>query len=162
MTNIFLFVKPANVYAQRELQWISVSHVSTRWRNTALNSVALWTRPPFGPWASGMIKRSKVASLSIHFDFGISRHRLNQALSLLEQALARDGCVKELDFFNVPFSQQHFVNALATRLPRLEKLYISGCSSSFNSHERQLLVPGSIFSGTRKLRQLDLLYCRTG
>ncbi|KAF5312095.1 hypothetical protein D9619_003502 [Psilocybe cf. subviscida] len=53
-----------------ELAWIAVTRVCQHWRNAALNEPSLWTRPSlhYGNWASEMLRRSRMAGITISFD----------------------------------------------------------------------------------------------
>ncbi|KAJ3721381.1 hypothetical protein DFJ43DRAFT_1094890 [Lentinula guzmanii] len=53
--------------ADTRWRWVSVTHVSRLWRNTALSCPALWSKPEFTrtEWAYEMIRRSKMAPLAI-------------------------------------------------------------------------------------------------
>ncbi|KAJ3721143.1 hypothetical protein C8R42DRAFT_669943 [Lentinula raphanica] len=54
-------------------RWVTVTHISRLWRNTALNCPALWSKPEFTrtEWAHEMIKRSKMAPLTIEVNSNI-------------------------------------------------------------------------------------------
>lgn len=70
LVGIFLLVQ-----ASRPLkEWHRITHVCRHWRDTAINTPILWTKPPTRNehYTSLMLERSKIASLNILLDSQVS------------------------------------------------------------------------------------------
>ncbi|GLB40946.1 hypothetical protein LshimejAT787_0901610 [Lyophyllum shimeji] len=164
LASIFKFVA-ADETDVSKLRWVSVSHVCSRWRRTALDSPDLWSNIPFGnpPWAAEMLARSKKALLTIEVMWGdgpgeVSQKQAPVVQPILAEALTQLSRVKILSLTQGRhWSHENFTD-LTTLLdnpgPLLETLKISFLTFGVDGW-----LPSRVISEAPRLLHLELSRC---
>ncbi|KAK0446779.1 hypothetical protein EV421DRAFT_1734027 [Armillaria borealis] len=158
LSRIFLFVSyPRESY--KSLLWINVSHVSQHWRAVALGFPALWSSPPFmvPTWAHEMLKRSKMAPLTIVADLTYMTPKM---LAVFDDAMRQADRSAELNLTGAK-TMEKYLTDITKRAPFLNKLCISQVYSRYNENEERIALPYNFFDGQApRLRHLDLRRCQ--
>ncbi|KAJ7043642.1 hypothetical protein C8F04DRAFT_1072825 [Mycena alexandri] len=146
LSRIFFFVQSDT------FSWIkAVSHICRHWRAVALGCPSLWCSPIFSrpKWAHEMLKRSKMAPLSIRVDLTYLMPRMLEAVHSTLGQISRIG---ELDLTTGPGSIQQILN-LSDPAPYLHSLSLS--SPVYN--REQLTLPATFLNGEApRLRKVEL------
>lgn len=156
LSRIFLFVSYPR---ERSLLWINVSHVSQHWRAVALGFPALWSSPPFmtPTWAHEMLKRSKMAPLSIVADLTYMTPKM---LVAFDDAMRHVDRSAELSLTGNKLMEKYLINA-TKRAPFLNKLCISQIHTHYDATDDRIALPCNFFDGQApRLRHLDLSRCQ--
>ncbi|KAK0217879.1 hypothetical protein IW262DRAFT_1463198 [Armillaria fumosa] len=156
LSRIFLFVSYPR---ERSLLWINVSHVSRHWRAVALGFPALWSSPPFmtPTWAHEMLKRSKMAPLTIVADLTYMTPKM---LAAFDDAMRQVDRSAELSLTGAKTMEKYLANA-TKRAPFLNKLCISQIYTRYDAAEERIALPYNFFDGQApRLRHLDLNRCQ--
>ncbi|KAK0188990.1 hypothetical protein F5146DRAFT_690294 [Armillaria mellea] len=156
LSRIFLFVSYPR---ERPLLWINVSHVSQHWRAVALGFPALWSSPPFmsPTWAHEMLKRSKMAPLTIVADLTYMTPKM---LAVFDDAMSKADRSAELSLTGSKTMEKYLISA-TKRAPFLNKLCISQIYTRYDGTEERIALPYDLFDGqTPRLRHLDLSRCQ--
>ncbi|PBK72396.1 hypothetical protein ARMSODRAFT_1002507 [Armillaria solidipes] len=158
LSRIFLFVSyPRESY--KSLLWINVSHVSQHWRAVALGFPALWSSPPFmvPTWAHEMLKRSKMAPLTIVADLTYMTPKM---LAVFDDVMRHADRSAELNLTGAK-TMEKYLTDITKRAPFLNKLCISQVYSRYNENEERIALPYNFFDGQApRLRHLDLRRCQ--
>ncbi|KAK0467085.1 uncharacterized protein EV420DRAFT_664776 [Desarmillaria tabescens] len=158
LSRIFLFVSyPHESY--NSLLWINVSHVSRHWRATALGFPALWSSPPFKTpaWAHEMLKRSKMAPLTIVADLTYMSPKI---LSVFDDAMKQVDRAAELNLTGDK-TMEKYLTDLTKRAPFLRKLCISQFYAGYREVEEKIVLPDNFLDGQApRLRHLNLNRCQ--
>ena len=142
-----------------KIRWIHVTHVCSHWRRVALEDPSLWTTIPFSHhrWASEMLERSKMASLTIMINLYAKDPVY---VKLVESSLTRIARIQTLCLRqNLTFLYDDMLTTILANLvepaPRLESLEVS-----FNDRVSVHTLPSGLFSGDApRLRELELHEC---
>ncbi|KAK0488989.1 hypothetical protein IW261DRAFT_1414413 [Armillaria novae-zelandiae] len=156
LSRIFLFVSYPR---ELSLSWINVSHVSQHWRAVALGFSALWSSPPFmtPTWAHEMLKRSKMAPLTIVADLTYMTPKM---LAVFEDAMRQVDRSAELSLTGTKTMERYLTNA-TKRAPFLNKLCISQLYTHYDASDERIALPCNFFDGQApRLRHLDLNRCQ--
>ena len=138
---------------QRRTHWVGVSHVCSQWRHIALECLRLWSHItcfPYSRWAMEMLKRSKMAPLTVEGRAGwgpIASAQDKVVTAALEQlsriehlTLTLHGLPKLKDIFS----------CLSGAAPLLHTFQVT-------SDDPQTILPENIFSGPGGAPQLHCL-----
>ncbi|KAK7045580.1 hypothetical protein VNI00_007412 [Paramarasmius palmivorus] len=149
----------ANFNGKRIEGWISFTHVCQLWRNVALNTPSLWTKPDFRrpTLASEMLSRSKQAPLTIKFFPYLSSRREWEALGRAFAHIAHISTLK-LPHPIATEIPEDAVSHLTYPAPLLNKL--SFCCSVMHRGSGIISIPDQ-FLGRHypKLTHLTFLSC---
>ncbi|KAG7444915.1 uncharacterized protein BT62DRAFT_994944 [Guyanagaster necrorhizus] len=158
LSRIFLFVSyPHGSY--KSLLWINVSHVSQHWRAVALGFPALWSSPPFTTpaWAHEMLKRSKMAPLTIVADLTYMTPKM---LAAFDNAMKQVDRSAELSLTGTK-NMEKYLTGITKRAPFLTKLCISQVYIRYHEVEEKIVLPDNFLDGQApRLRHLDLNRCQ--
>ncbi|KAF9466077.1 hypothetical protein BDZ94DRAFT_1252052 [Collybia nuda] len=141
------------------LHWIKVSHVSRHWRAVALDSPSLWgnivtTRPR---WTEEMLKRSKMASLTLEADLSCITPRISEAIQLALQHITR---IRDLKLVASSSTLNKLITSLQINAPILQSLSLSIPRNTRFGVEGDLTLPEGCFRGdVSQLRALELVKC---
>lgn len=164
---IFLFTKAARSSPDGgidSLEWIKVTHVSSHWRNIAINSANLWVDPPVRNihWTEEMLRRSKDTSLTIKESLGMA-WRVYPGLKLALTHVAR---IKHLSFLYLNSKDRLWGEHLPASAPRLESLIIqNGTAEQLYLHAMvvaplgSISIPERVLCKAERLRRLELTHC---
>lgn len=145
--------------AGNPLHWIKLSHVSRYWRAVALDSPSLWgnivtTRPR---WTEEMLKRSKMASLTLDADLSCVTPRISEAVQLVLQHINR---ISDLRLIASSATMSRLITGLSIDAPYLHSLSLSVPRNNRFGMDEDFTLPESLFSGdTSQLQQLELVKC---
>ncbi|KAK0238938.1 hypothetical protein EDD85DRAFT_1002232 [Armillaria nabsnona] len=159
LSRIFLFVSCPRESSYKSLLWINVSHVSQHWRDVALGFPALWSSPPFmnPTWAHEMLKRSKMAPLTIVADLIYMTPKM---LDVFDDAMRQADRSAELNLTGAKIMEKYLTD-ITKRAPFLNKLCISQVYTRYNENEERIALPYNFFDGQApRLRHLDLRRCQ--
>ena len=131
LTKIFLLHQEnttGGYTAGRRLDWIRITHVSQRWRETALDISGLWIRIPFyhPKWAKEIIARSQHACPIVKATYNPSRYPSEARLlkTFLQQHLSRIQ-VLEIQCTNPQLVAKLFQDIQPTSVPCLSTLSLT-------------------------------------
>ncbi|KAJ7760560.1 hypothetical protein B0H16DRAFT_1532699 [Mycena metata] len=153
LSKIFLFVQ------SNTLSWIEeVSHICRHWRAVALNCPNLWCFPIFSrsKWADEMLKRSKMAPLSIRLDLDVMSITPGM-LDAVHSSLGHISRIAELELFvgnSIDSSPIHTMLNITDPAPYLHSLSLS--SSGYNGEH--FAIPAAFLNGEApRLCKLELI-----
>ncbi|KAJ7043600.1 hypothetical protein C8F04DRAFT_724165 [Mycena alexandri] len=137
------------------LSWIEeVSHICRHWRAVALGCPNLWCSPIFSrpKWADEMLKRSKMAPLSIRLDLDVT-FITPRMLEAVHSSLGHISRVAELEFagHSIESSSIQAILNLTDPAPYLHSL-------SLSAHNRErFAIPAAFLNGEApRLRKIEL------
>jgi F-box-like len=144
------------------LDWITVTHVCTYWRRTALDCPSLWTTIPFSKfrWAMEMLKRSKTAPLTILANINGRDYR---HMDLVQSVIANISRIQKLSLiqnhhsFRNDDSLEKILTQLVKPAPLLEKFSVV---FMHRTSDHITMLPEGIFSGeVPRLQEVELRNC---
>ncbi|KAJ6581526.1 hypothetical protein B0H19DRAFT_983573 [Mycena capillaripes] len=148
LSRIFLFCSNPD-----SLSWIKeVSHISRHWRAVALGCPNLWSFPIFSQpkWADEMLKRSKMAPLTVKADLTYMTPRM---VNTVHSSLGQISRIGELDVRTGSRSVPEILN-LTDTAPYLHSLCLA--SPGF-AQEEHFTLPDTFLNGEApRLRRLEL------
>jgi hypothetical protein len=159
LCNIFsLIVNVGNIYCfcRSPKSWTNFSQVSQHWRSTALSAPDLWTEILVGypRWAQEMLTRSKMANLTIRFDF--SSDTSNTAIETVRSCLYEMNRVEALIIFTSGLMLlEEIFRDLPKSAPQLHTLRI--ISQSFHS---ACSIHEDFLYDTERLQCVELANCK--
>lgn len=159
LSKIFAFCASENPSTGKPLHWIKVSHISRYWRAVALDSPSLWgnivtTRPR---WTEEMVKRSKMARLTLDADLSCVTPRIFEAVQLVLQHITR---ISDLRLVASSATINRLVTGLPIDAPFLESLSLSVPRNNRFGMDEDFTLPQSLFSGDiSQLQHLELVKC---
>ncbi|KIK61738.1 hypothetical protein GYMLUDRAFT_243417 [Collybiopsis luxurians FD-317 M1] len=141
LCTIFMFCntpEPVNTYAAVDLRWrwITVTHISRLWRSIAMNCPALWSRPEFTKteWAYEMIKRSKMAPLTIEVT---SNYWLTpRVVDAVSEGLKHLDRINEIRLTASRDNMDKLLSGISQPAPFLRTLYLDIGRSDYYYHSR--------------------------
>jgi len=159
LSKIFSCCQSDSTDHKNPLGWIKVSHVSRYWRAVALTSPSLWGAIVFSrpKWVEEMLRRSKMASLTIKADLTWVTPKI---LESVQVALRHSPRIRELGliassttldklFYSSPISLPN-VHSLSLAVPRKERF---GIAFGY-------IIPETVLDGDLPyLRRLELTKC---
>lgn len=159
LSHIIAFVKVAQYPSiLNSLAWIKVTHVSTHWRDVAMNSPTLWNDPPIErvEWRQIMLRRSKMASLTIKTDFSYDSVSLKKTKKTgLRDILRHHGSrIKHLAITGVDPECLKILEDLPVSISRLETLYLRAYHSLGTRGD--ISIPNRILTDSKNLREVKL------
>ncbi|KAL1734006.1 hypothetical protein EV714DRAFT_269277 [Schizophyllum commune] len=165
LCNVFIFISrqgQTDYNNGMSLDWTKVSHVCRYWRECALDCPRLWSAPSFQPsqkWGLEMLKRSKMAPLSIRTD---TSYMTPKAVDAVHTALQQIHRISELHITAVPSTLQRLCAPLNRAAPLLESLLIHANprSSYYVTDEGFPLADDFLAGETPRLRRLELIRTR--
>ncbi|KAJ7836527.1 hypothetical protein B0H13DRAFT_2106817 [Mycena leptocephala] len=148
LSRIFLFCSHPD-----SLSWIKeVSHISRHWRAVALGCPSLWSFPIFSQpkWADEMLKRSKMAPLTVKADLTYMTPRM---VNTVHSSLGQISRIGELDVRTGSRSVPEILNLTHTA-PYLHSLSLA---SPGYAQEEHFTLPDTFLNGDApRLRKLEL------
>lgn len=154
LSRIISFLKAA-YYPYNSLAWIKATHVSTHWREVAMDSPTLWDDPPLGKveWQQEMLRRSKTASLTIKTD--VSYGPVSFKKTGLRDILRNHGSrIKHLVITGVDLECLKILEDLPVSTSCLETLYLHAAHSL--GVRGDVFIPNRTLTDSKKLRRLQL------
>ncbi|KAJ7577086.1 hypothetical protein C8J56DRAFT_379638 [Mycena floridula] len=159
ISKIFMFCAASCASELNTLAWIKVAHVSRHWRAVALGCPALWSTPVFSSskWAHEMIKRSKMAPLTIKADLTLMTPKMIEAV---QNALKHISRTTHLQFTASNGTIDKLLGHLEQPAPFLESLSISNSYPNYHHLVERYAFPDSFLQGDApRLRDLELIRC---
>jgi len=159
ISKIFMFCAASCASELNTLAWIKVAHVSRHWRAVALGCPALWSTPVFSSskWAHEMIKRSKMAPLTIKADLSLMTPKMIEAV---QNALKHISRTTHLQFTASNGTIDKLLGHLEQPAPFLESLSVSNSYPNYHHLVERYAFPDSFLQGDApRLRDLELIRC---
>ncbi|TFK39789.1 hypothetical protein BDQ12DRAFT_628705 [Crucibulum laeve] len=139
--------------------WIIVTQICRHWRAVGLSCPELWSnivmsRPR---WVGEMVRRSKMAAISVNADVKYLPPKMVEALHLVLGQIPR---TRELSLTSVQKSViDRFLGELSNPAPILECLVLAALRNDYGMDEN-LVIPENLLQGDApRLRSLDLSFC---
>ncbi|VDC02024.1 unnamed protein product [Peniophora sp. CBMAI 1063] len=144
-------------HPHEESTWLSITHVSRRWRTLSLSMPTIWsqiiTTPAF--WAPLCLERSQNAPIKIHLEWRKLYTRWNPSDQLVASVLGHLSHTRALNLESVPApTYDRFVSLLKQPADELFEFHLQAETAQ---GLQPLTIPGDIFAGrVRHLRDLAL------
>ncbi len=151
---IFELLKAA-YYPYNSLEWIKATHVSTYWREVAMDSPTLWDDPPLAnpEWQQEMLERSKTTSLTIKTDASYGPVYIKK-IGLVDILLYHGSRIKHLVITGVDLECLKILKNLPVSTPCLETLFLHA-SESLRSWS-DVCIPNRTLTHSKNLRRLQI------
>ncbi|KAJ3890996.1 hypothetical protein GG344DRAFT_77325 [Lentinula edodes] len=153
---------PTNYAADYRWRWITVTHTSRLWRNTALSCPTLWSKPEFTKteWAYEMIRRSKMAPLTIEVT---SNYWLTpRVVDAVSEGLKHLPRINELHLSASRDNMDKLLSGINSPAPFLRTLYLDIGRSDYYYHSRAepYILPEDFLGGdASRLSHIELTRC---
>ncbi|KAL0953739.1 hypothetical protein HGRIS_004928 [Hohenbuehelia grisea] len=142
------------------LSWMKeVSHICQHWREVALGCPRLWSNISFSRphWVEEMLKRSKMAPLSVKADMTYITPR---QLEALKSSLEHVGRTTELHMLAYKTTFNKYLTVLDKPAPMLESLFLRGPRYNRFATSDSFALPDSFLNAhAPNLRRLELDQC---
>ena len=140
--------------------WVSFSRVSQHWRSLALSAPELWTNIPlnYPRWAEEMLRRSKMANLTIQVDFAYqSTH--TRVLDSIKSCLSQMIRLEEIKISGAGgLTLARLFEDLPKSAPQLRAFHMA--SLPVNMSGPAFTIHEDFLSDTERLKRVHLVKCK--
>lgn len=159
LSKIFSYRTSESSEGNNPLEWIRLTHVSRYWRAVALDCPSLWGNLVFSrpKWSEEMLKRSKMANLTIKADLICITPKIFEAVRL---ALLHGPRVQELQLLATSATIERLLGGTSFEAPMLQSLSLAVPRYSRIGSDEGATLPGNVLCGeTPYLRRVELRKC---
>jgi len=168
LCNIFMFcsmpdpVTPSTYAPDVRWRWITVTHITRLWRTIAESCPALWSKPEFTKteWAYEMIKRSKMAPLTIEVN---SNYWLTpRVVDAVGEGLKHLSRINEIHLSASRDNMDKLLSGINRPAPFLRTLFLDIGRSDYYYHSRAepYILPEDFLGGdAARLSHIELSRC---